>query len=499
MTGIVTTQVVALDGTCSLGRDRLGGKAASIDRMRSLGLPGPPAFAITTDVCARFRDGGGELPDDVWAAALDALAGIERATGHAFGDPSSPLLVSVRSGAAQSMPGMMDTVLNLGLTRELTDALATQTGDPAWARDTWERFCRSYAEVVGLDDGATEPPPDPWRQLRTAIGAVFRSWDSPRARVYRDRHGIDHDLGTAVTVQAMVFGNRDAHSGTGVVFSRDPRTGEPGLYGEWMARGQGEDVVSGVVTPAPVSALAQEMPAMHAGLRDAAARLEAEYRDMVDIEFTVESGQLHVLQVRPGKRSAAAAVRVAVGLAEEGVIDRDTALARVGVEQAEALTAAAGADVDGVVLARGTAAGPGVAVGLVVTDPDDALDADEDEPVVLVRPHTAPDDVPAMYASVAVVTEHGGTTSHAALVAREAGLPCVVGCGEGTLAALAGRRVTVDGARGVVLEGDVLADRPATGRSEHETALHAWAAARLGEDGGSASLSDLLARVQRIL
>ncbi|MEJ2863815.1 pyruvate, phosphate dikinase [Actinomycetospora flava] len=495
-----STQVVALDGTCPLDRDRLGGKAASINRMRALGLPGPPAFAITTDACARFRDGGAELPDDVWAGVLDALAGIERATGHTFGDPASPLLVSVRSGAAQSMPGMMDTVLNLGLTRELTDALAVQTGDPAWARDTWDRFRRSYADVVGLEDGATEPPDDPWRQLRTAIGAVFRSWDSPRARVYRDRHGIDHDLGTAVTVQAMVFGNRDARSGTGVVFSRDPATGEPVLYGEWMARGQGEDVVSGAVTPTPIDAFAQAMPALHAQLRDVAARLEAEYRDMVDIEFTVESGQLHVLQVRAGKRSAAAAVRIAVDLVGDGILGEDEALALVGVEQAEALgTGGTTGPADAVVLARGTAAGPGVAAGLVVTDPDDALDADEDAAIVLVRPHTAPDDVPAMYASVAVVTEHGGTTSHAALVAREAGLPCVVGCGDGTVAALAGRRVTVDGTRGVVLDGDLVTDGDATGPGEAETALRTWAAARLGVDGGSASLSGLLARVQRIL
>lgn len=493
-----TDLVVALDGRCAHGRERLGGKATSINRMQALGLPGPPAFAITTDVCARFRDQGAELPDEVWSSALAALAEIEEKTGHGFGDPRSPLLVSVRSGAAQSMPGMMDTVLNLGLTRELTEALAAQTGDAAWAQDTWERFCRSYAEVVGLEDGATEPPSDPHEQLRAAICAVFRSWDSPRATVYRDRYGISHEGGTAVTVQAMAFGNRDERSGTGVAFSRNPTTGEPELYGEWMVRGQGEDVVSGSVTPTPIAGFAREMPDLYAELAAASATLEAEYRDMVDIEFTVESGRLYVLQVRAGKRSALAALRIAVELVEAGVIDRDEALARVSVEQATALSGRSLAEPDeSTVLARGTAAGPGVGSGRVVTDPDDALDADEDDPVVLVRSATAPDDVPAMYAAAAVVTEYGGTTSHAALVAREAALPCVVGCGEGTIDALAGRRVTVDGQRGLVLDGDLAGGDDGAGPTGWESTLRAWAGDALDEPGSDAPLRELLGRLPR--
>ncbi|WP_018333060.1 pyruvate, phosphate dikinase [Actinomycetospora chiangmaiensis] len=478
-----TDTVVALDGTCSLGRERLGGKAHSVNRMRALGLPGPPAFAITTDVCARYRAAG--LPDEVWAGVVDAMRALEADSGRRFADPSTslpPLLVSVRSGAAQSMPGMMDTVLNLGLTPEAVAGLAASTGDRAWAEDTDARFRRSYAEVVD----PAGPPDDPWEQLRAAIGAVFRSWDSPRARVYRDRYGLDHDAGTAVTVQAMVFGNRDDASGTGVAFSRDPSTGDPVLYGEWVRGGQGEDVVSGTVTPVPIAAFADEMPALHAELAAAASTLEAAYRDLVDVEFTVESGRLFVLQARAGKRSPTAALRIAVDLAATGTITRDEALDRLTADHARGHLEAS-ATTGGETLATGTGAGPGVASGLVVTDPDDALDADG--PVVLVRPFTAPDDVPAMYAAVAVVTEHGGTTSHAALVAREAGLPCVVGCGDGTVGTLAGRVVTVDGARGVVLAGDVTGEAGPRVVADWETTLLGWT--------GAATLADLPARLGR--
>ncbi|WP_433801448.1 pyruvate, phosphate dikinase [Actinomycetospora sp. CA-084318] len=468
-----TASVVSLDGTCPHGRERLGGKAHSVNRMRALGLPGPPAFAITTDVCARYREAG--LPDEVWAGVVDAVRVLEADTGHRFADPASPLLVSVRSGAAQSMPGMMDTVLNLGLTPAAVEGLAEATGDRAWAQDTDARFRRSYAEVVD----PAGPPEDPWEQLRAAIGAVFRSWDSPRARVYRDRYGLDHDAGTAVTVQAMVFGNRDDASGTGVAFSRDPSTGEPVLYGEWVRGGQGEDVVSGTVTPVPIASFADEMPTLHAELVEAATVLEAEYRDLVDIEFTVESGRLYVLQARAGKRSSTAALRVAVELATAGLITRDEALGRLTPEQARRHLEAS-ATTGGETVASGIGAGPGVASGVVVTDPDDALDADG--PVVLVRPFTAPDDVPAMYASVAVVTEHGGTTSHAALVAREAGLPCVVGCGDGIVAALEGRTVTVDGARGVVLDGDVTGEAGPHATTAWESTLLEWTGAATPAD-----------------
>jgi pyruvate,orthophosphate dikinase len=485
---------VALDGSCELGRDRLGGKAWGINRMRALDLPGPPAFAITADVCATFRERGADLPDEVWQAARAALADLEAATGHRFGDPSSPLLVSVRSGAAQSMPGMMDTVLNLGLNRELRDGLARETGDVRWAQDTWKRFCQSYAEIVGLAEGATEPPAEPWEQLHAAICAVFRSWGSPRAQAYRHRNGISEAGGTAVTVQAMVFGNRDAFSGTGVLFSRDPSTGEPSLYGEWMTGGQGEDVVSGDVTPAGLAEFAEALPEVYDRLVTCARALEAEFADMVDIEFTVESGRFYILQVRSGKRSAQAALRIAVQLAEAGVIDRGTALSRITPEHARTRYGTRRAAAGGEALASGAPASPGLAAGTVVTDPDEALDADPDTALVLVRGSTSPDDVPAMYGSVAVVTEKGGQTSHAALVCREAGLPCVVGCGEGVVEKLAGRIVTVDGGAGAVWDGDQTA---VAGRSEPqdwESTLLAWVREKAGvaEPRSLGDLAELL-------
>ncbi|MFF4596459.1 pyruvate, phosphate dikinase [Amycolatopsis sp. NPDC001319] len=480
-----TETVLPLDGTRPLGRDLVGGKAYSLNRMRSLGLPVPPAFAITVDVCTAYH-AGGTLPDDVWAQVLDHLAHLEERTGRRFGGPGWPLLVSVRSGAARSMPGMMDTVLNLGLTAELRDTLAEQSGDPAWAADTWERFERSYSGIVG-----GPPPADPREQLRAAIGAVFRSWFSPRAVSYREHHGITDLGGTAVTVQAMAFGNRDAESGTGVLFSRDPGTGEPGVYGEWLARAQGEDVVSGERTPARLDELARTQPGNHRELLRLAGVLEREYGDMVDVEFTIESGTLYVLQARAGKRTPGAAARIAVDLVGEGLIDVDTALTRVTPAQATQLLETAGA-AEGVELARGTGAGPGLGVGQVVTDPDEALDAaDAGTAVVLVRPFTSPEDVPAMFAAAAVVTEHGGSTSHAALVCREAGIPCVVGCGDGTVDALRGRLVTVDGTTGAVLDGDRASGAGTTVDGPAAT-LTEWAAARTGGDG---ALPELLALV----
>jgi pyruvate, orthophosphate dikinase len=454
MSPITTPDVVALDGTAPADRDLLGGKAYSVNKMRALDLPVPPAFALTTPVCARFHENGGQLPDDVWATVLDHLRALESETGKRFGEGPFPLLVSVRSGAAQSMPGMMDTVLNLGLTRDLADEIGVATGDPAWADDTWERFCAGFGEIVRGDRDAT-PPSDPLEQLREAIGAVFRSWTNERVSAYRRRHGLGVGGGTAVTVQAMVFGNRDDRSGTGVAFSRDPSTGEHVLFGEWLARAQGEDVVSGERTPESISEFGRHTPALFERLQEISTILEREHRDLVDIEFTVESGSLYMLQCRSGKRSAQAAVRVAVELVREGVIDRADAVSRISADHAQALanetTVTSGAGV----LARGTGAGPGVAVGVVYTDTDAACDAaGRGEKVVLVRPSTSPADVPAMFESVAVVTEVGGTTSHAALVCREIGLPCVVGCGPGLTSSLAGETVTVDGSTGTIYAGD---------------------------------------------
>lgn len=455
--------VVLLDGAQSGDRDVLGGKAYSVNRMRTLGLPVPPAFALPTHVCGIYHSNDRELPDQVWNEVVEAVRQLEADTGRTFGSGPSPLLVSVRSGAAQSMPGMMDTVLNLGLTPDLVEALAAESGDSAWADDTWSRFQKCYKGIVlaEVSECAPQSPPsDPWEQLRAAIGAVFDSWTNERVRSYRERHNLGEGTGTAVTVQAMVFGNRDDESGTGVLFSRDPSSGEPALYGEWLANAQGEDVVSGEQTPTQIGVLAEQKPELYAELNRIATILEKELRDLVDIEFTVESGRLYMLQCRQGKRSPAAAVRIAVDLAEAGIITRAEAISRVSAEHVESLLKSVQVDeehdTDGV-WATGLGASPGVASGHVARDLDEATTLTEQgKEVILVRKFTAPDDVPAMFQSVGVLTEVGGATSHAALVCREIGLPCVVGAGEGLVEKLAGRVITIDGTTGKVhAEGSV--------------------------------------------
>jgi pyruvate, orthophosphate dikinase len=449
----MTSRVLVLDGSLPLTRAEVGGKAFSINDMRRLGLPVPPAFVLPTAECSAFHDKGA-LGDEVWQEVLAALTQLEEATGRRFGQGTSPLLVSVRSGAAESMPGMMDTVLNLGLNEELVAALAAESGDAPWAEDTWNRFRESYANIVVGAPGA-EPPADPYEQLHAAIGAVFRSWDIPRAVAYRERHRLEGLTGTAVTVQAMVFGNRD-DSGTGVLFSRNASTGEPVVTGDWLPRAQGEEVVSGARTPLSLDALAEAHPQLHTELLRVAHLVEDELHDMADIEFTVESGRLYILQSRVGKRSPLAAVRIAVDLVREGRIDRDVALARLSDEHIARLAESGAVNASALVIARGAGIGTGVAAGVVVTDTDEAESrAADGEDVVLVRGMTAPDDVPTMFQSVAVITETGGPTSHAALVCREIGLPCVVGCGTGTIDALVGKIVTVDGTSGVIYEGAV--------------------------------------------
>ncbi|MGV9662494.1 pyruvate, phosphate dikinase [Nocardia niigatensis] len=449
--------VVELDGACGLSREKIGGKAWSIDHMRALGLPVPPAFVITTDGWADYTRRGA-IADEIWAQVLDGIAMIERGTGRRFGSAQRPLLVSVRSGAAISMPGMMDTVLNLGMTDAVQQALAAETRNPEYAQDTRQRFVHQYRETV-LGDADGVVPADPWDQLRGAIEAVFRSWDSARAKTYRANRGVLDTLGTAVTVQAMVFGNLDELSGTGVLFSRNPNTGDGPVYGEWLVGGQGEDVVSGRLTPRPLDELAATQPAVHETLIAAAQLLERDGRDLQDIEFTVESGALWLLQSRPAKRSARAAVRAAVAMVEEGLISADEGLDRVTPDQVREVLRPASGDTGGQEpLARGESACPGLASGVVVTDPDEAeARAEAGEDVILVRPTTSPDDLHGMIAARAIVTELGGTTSHAALVSRELGRPCVVGCGPGVVAALTGKSVTVDGGAGLVLPGEVVA------------------------------------------
>lgn len=470
----VSEHVVVLDGSTLPDREVLGNKGLSIARMVRMGLPVPPAFALPIGECRRFHAAGGRLEDEVWHAVLEGLAGLEGRTGRRLGDPESPLLVSVRSGAAVSMPGMMDTILNLGVTDEVESGLARLSGDPDFARTTHVRFVHEFGRtVLGADieepadeatatevrdavraDAGEEVPSHPHDQLRGAIQAVFGSWSSRRAKAYRKHWGIPEEGGTAVILQAMVFGNLGGDSGSGVLFTRNPLSGERSPYGEWLPGGQGEDVVSGTHDPLPLSALSGELPEAHARLMAAAALLEREQGDVQDIEFTIEDGTLYLLQTRSAKRSATAALRIAVDLANEGAIDRHEALRRVSVEQlatvvaprlSEAVTASAEP------LARGTPACPGVASGLAVADWDAAEATAGDS--VLVRATTSPEDIAGMIAARAVVTERGGSTSHAAVVTRALGRPSVVGVGEGVTGALIGRELTVDGSAGTVYAG----------------------------------------------
>jgi pyruvate,orthophosphate dikinase len=470
----VSDRVLVLDGNAAYGPDVVGGKGASIAAMRALGLPVPAAFVLPIDECRRYHDAGGKLDDQAWEAVLDGIAGVERATGRRLGDPSVPLLVSVRSAAAVSMPGMMDTILNLGMTDAVEAGLARLFSDRSFAREVHMRFIHEFghtvlgAEIdppepsaraddvraaVLADSGATVPS-DPIDQLRQAIDAVFGSWSSRRAVAYRRHWGISDAGGTAVVVQAMVFGNLGEGSGTGVLFTRNPLSGTPKPYGEWLVGGQGEDVVSGTHDPAQLSALQAMLPEVYDELLDAGRQLEREYADVQDIEFTVERGRLYLLQTRAAKRSPLAAVRTAVDLASEGLIDPVVALGRISAQQLVSVLAprlpesvTSGAEL----IARGTPACPGVASGTVVPDAEGAVAAIGD--VVLARPTTSPEDVAGMIAARAVVTERGGSTSHAAVVTRALGRPSVVGVGDGVTAGWEGREVTVDGSGGAVYRG----------------------------------------------
>jgi pyruvate,orthophosphate dikinase len=492
---------LALDGSGLPEKSLIGGKAWSVARMRALGLPVPPAFVITTRACAEYL-ATGAMPAGLAEELQLGIRWLEQATGRTFGGTQVPLLLSVRSGAMISMPGMMDTVLNLGINEATATALAAETADAAFAADTHRRFLDLYARIVLratlpelaadasstdwqcaiLDATGAAVPSAPQEQLTGAVMAVFESWNSRRARRYREHHKIPHDLGTAVTVQAMVFGNLDAQSGTGVLFSRNPLTGEPVPYGEYLARAQGEDVVSGRFTPLPLSALETALPGIHRELLAAAVTLERENGDVQDIEFTIQHGRLYLLQSRAAKRAPAAAVRFAVEMVREGCIDQATALARVSAEQVRVLLSprlAAGATDNREPIAQGEAACQGIGVGVVITNTDEAeRRAQAGEAVILARDTTSPDDVHGMLLARAVITEQGGATSHAAVVSRALGVPCVVGCGSGTLAGLAGRIVTVDGGAGRIYTGALPVIAPDENNEPSLGELAAWASAR---------------------
>ena len=472
----MTRWTLKLDGTSLPDKMLIGGKGWSVARMAALGLTVPPAFVITTEACTEYRHTHA-FPEGLEQEIAEGLAWLEAQTGRSYGRGSAPLLVSVRSGAAISMPGMMDTVLNMGITQATEEALAIECGDPRFARDTHRRFHELYSHIVlktdagdlSNDDSAAdwaeairassgqELPADPIDRLHASVRAVFESWDSRRAKRYRKHHDISDDLGTAVVIQAMVFGNMSGASGTGVMFSRNPIDGDPTPYGEYLLNAQGEDVVSGRFTPKPLDTMRETVPEAHDALLEGARKLEAENRDVQDIEFTVQDGTLYFLQARAAKRAPQAALKIATDMLDEGVIDEATALTRISPEQVRTLLAprlASGAAEAADTLARGEAASPGIGIGVVVTDSDEAeRRAANGEAVILARATTSPDDLHGMIAAKAVVTERGGSTSHAAVVSRALGVPCITGCGDASVTGLAGRTVTVDGSEGDILDG----------------------------------------------
>jgi pyruvate, orthophosphate dikinase len=503
--------VYAFDEDSGGGRELLGGKGIGLAEMTALGVPVPAGFTITTDACRAYMDAGDTLPDGLDAEIAEHIASLEAKAGKRFGDPDDPLLVSVRSGAAVSMPGMMDTILNLGLNDEAVRGQAKTTGNPRFAHDSYRRLIQMYGEVVDGVEGyrfeqaladlktrrgakqdvelsaddlaeliesykriyAEETgagfPQDARDQLERAVRAVFDSWNSPRAQVYRRTYEIPDDIGTAVNVVQMVFGNKGETSGTGVCFTRDPSTGESGLYGEFLQNAQGEDVVAGIRTPEPIERMGELLPESYAELRETIARLEEHYRDMQDIEFTVEDGKLFLLQTRTAKRTAAAALKAAVNMVEESLISKEEAVARIDPAQLDQLLhpmidPAAVVEV----VAKGLNASPGAASGAIVFDADTAEERGKaGESVILVRWETTPDDFHGMVQAAGILTAHGGLTSHAAVVARGMGTPCVTGCEAlhvdvaAKVARLPGHElhegdtITINGGTGEVIVGSV--------------------------------------------
>ena len=495
-------------GSWEAVRTLLGGKGANLGDMTRLGVPVPPGFTVSTEACLAYLAEQEHLPDDMWEQELAALRDVEVKTGKRFGEAAQPLLVSCRSGAKFSMPGMMDTILNIGLNDEVAAGLVGRTSDPRFVYDSYRRLVQMFGTVVlGVSDeifeaviadrrqrvkvsGDAELSADDWsevtrafkgivrrhtgedfpekplEQLRMATEAVFRSWNSRRAVDYRNAAGISHDLGTAVNIQAMVFGNMGEDCATGVVMSRNPTTGEPGLDGDYMVNTQGEDVVAGIRATQVVAEMAQAMPETYRELTDIGKRLERRYRNMQDIEFTIEKGKLWILQTRDGKRTAQAEVRIVVDMVEEGLIDRETAVTRVKPEQVDVFLHPQFVK-DGlaqaVPLATGLNVSPGAAVGAVAFDADTAerWAKKEQRNVIMVRPETKPDDVHGMLAAEGVLTSSGGRTSHAALVARQFGKPAVVGAAELDID-LEGRIMTVG--ETIIDEGTVISIDGTTGQ-----------------------------------
>jgi pyruvate,orthophosphate dikinase len=504
-------------------RALLGGKGANLGDMTRLGVPVPPGFTITTEACNAYLDGGEKFPNGMLDQVSEALAGIEAATGKSFGDADDPLLVSCRSGAKFSMPGMMDTVLNIGLNDDVVVGLEKLTGDEHFVYDSYRRLVQMFGSVVlGVRDepfehvleryrdqrGVTSDsdltaddfraitdefkgiveryagrtfPADPYEQLRLAIEAVFRSWNGKRAIDYRNAAGIPHDLGTAVNIQTMVFGNMGDDSATGVAMSRNATTGEPHIEGDYLTNAQGEDVVAGIRVTKPMDRLSEEMPELYTEFATIAKRLEEHYREMQDMEFTIERGKLWLLQTRNGKRTAQAAVRIAVDMAEDEMITREEAIMRVTPAQIDfflhpsfTVEAKKQAKDEGRQLATGLNVSPGAAVGVVAFDADlaERWAKEEGREVIMVRPETKPDDVHGMLAANGILTSRGGRTSHAALVARQFGKPAVVGAEElvidlnerllrvGDRIVREGEEISIDGTNGDVMVGSVDTQRP---------------------------------------
>ena len=503
------------DGAAAM-KNLLGGKGANLAEMSAIGLPVPPGFTITTEVCTHFYAHSKSYPAELTAQVTEALAALEAQVGRRFGDAANPLLVSVRSGARASMPGMMDTVLNLGLNQETVEGLAQQSGDARFAYDSWRRFIQMYSTVVldlehhdfediidavkrdhGLrsdtemgagnwqqvvdrflalvqEKTGTPFPSQPQDQLWGAIGAVFSSWMNQRAITYRRLNDIPESWGTAVNVQAIVFGNMGNDCATGVAFTRDPSTGENKFYGEYLINAQGEDVVAGIRTPKTITDMQTEMPAIYSQLLDVRSLLEKHYRDMQDIEFTVQQSKLYMLQTRNGKRTAAAALKVACDMVREGLIDKTEAITRVSPASLEQLLhPTLDPKAERKLIAKGLPASPGAASGKIVFTAEEAeAQAEKGEKVILCRMETSPEDIHGMHAAAGILTTRGGMTSHAAVVARGMGRACVAGAGEvridskaGTLTSRgltlkAGDIITIDGASGDVMRGAVPVIRP---------------------------------------